>query len=41
LNTLLFLERAADAGEIEQARQAFCSWALQELLLPSQVRRAG
>ena len=30
LNTLLMLERAAEGDEIQEARQAFCSWALHE-----------
>ena len=41
LNTLLLLERANDAGEINEARQAFWSWASQELLLSSPLRRAS
>jgi hypothetical protein len=32
LNTLLMLERAAQGDEIEEARHAFCSWALHERL---------
>ena len=30
LNILLVLERAAEGVEIAEARQAFCSWALNE-----------
>jgi hypothetical protein len=31
LTTLLVLERAADGLEVAEARQAFCSWASNEL----------
>ena len=33
LTTLLVLERAADGLEVAEARQAFCSWASNELLM--------
>ena len=33
LTTLLVLERAADGLEVAEARQAFCSWARNELLM--------
>jgi hypothetical protein len=32
--TLLVLERAADGLEVAEARQAFCSWAGNELSAP-------
>ena len=35
LTTLLVLERAADGLEVAEARQAFCSWASNELLMLS------
>ncbi len=34
LTTLLVLERAADGLEVAEARQAFCSWAGNELSAP-------
>jgi hypothetical protein len=35
LNALLMLERAAEGSEIEEARQAFWTWASSERLLAS------
>jgi hypothetical protein len=34
LTTLLILERAADGLEVAEARQAFCSWACDEGVIP-------
>ncbi|HEX2216185.1 MAG TPA: hypothetical protein VHG27_05765 [Xanthobacteraceae bacterium] len=37
LNALLMLERAGETDEVEEARQAFCSWASNEQLLAHTV----
>ena len=41
LSALLMLERAGEAAEVEEARQAFCSWASKEQFIFSVPQREG